>query len=132
MRTIINPESMYSTRDLGFSHAARHSGADLLFIAGQVAWNHKRELVGKGDLKAQMTQALKNISEVLATQNASAANIVRLHTYLVDPSPENVDLVCSMFIDFFGSDEPAPNTLIGVTSLASSEFLIEIEATASL
>ncbi|WXL26257.1 RidA family protein [Ectopseudomonas mendocina] len=130
MRTIINPASMHSTHEFGFSHAALSSSGNLLHIAGQVAWDKDQNLVGKGDMKAQIGQVLKNINELLATQNATAANIVRLRTFMVDTSPENLEHLFTELNAFYGQNEPAPNTLIGITSLAASDFLIEIEATA--
>ena len=41
-------------------------GGSMLFIAGQVAWDAKQQLVGENDLLRQFTQALENVVSVLA------------------------------------------------------------------
>lgn len=49
-RQIVNPDSLYETVSFGFSHAAVHSGRTVE-LAGQVAWDADRNLVGAGDLE---------------------------------------------------------------------------------
>ena len=53
-----NPPGLSTPR--GYSHAVSVSGGRTVYIAGQVAYNAQGEVVGKGDLRAQMRQALVN------------------------------------------------------------------------
>ena len=128
----INPDNMYNSLEFGFSHASVSREGRLLHLAGQVAWDKERNLVGGDDLAAQTRQCLANLEEVLASQGASPADLVRIRTYVVDHGPEKLEPVAGELMAFYGDVTPAPNTWIGVQALALPEFLIEIEATAAL
>src|ERR1700755_2496437 len=131
-RIPVNPPSLYDSVSLGFSHAVEQNGGRTLHLAGQVAYDRARNLVGPGDLGIQTRQALENLRLVLAEMGASPANIVRLRTYVVDHKPEKLIPVLTEIQAFYAGAAPAANTFIGVQSLALPEFLIEIEATAAL
>ncbi|MEP3276669.1 MAG: RidA family protein [Stappiaceae bacterium] len=131
-REAVNPASMYNSVQFGFSHAVESNGNRLLHLSGQVAWDAKGDLVGPGDLAAQAAQSFANLTEVLAERGASAANVVRLRTYVVDYSPDKLEIIGPAIGAFFGDVVPAANTLLGVQALAMPDFLIEIEATAVL
>jgi enamine deaminase RidA (YjgF/YER057c/UK114 family) len=131
-RTAINPDSMYNSVQFGFSHAVESEGSRLLHLAGQVAWDSNGELVGPGDLAAQAQQCFANLTEVLASCGASVGNVVRLRTYVVDYSPDKLEILGPAFGAFYGDVTPAANTLLGVQALAMPDFLIEIEAMAIL
>src|SRR4051812_39383834 len=110
----LNPAKLYNSVQFGFSHAAISTQGKLLHLAGQVAWDGKGELVGRGDLAAQTRQALANLGAVLTEAGATPADIVRLRTYIVDHSPEKLGIVTPELMKFYGDALPAPNTLIGV------------------
>lgn len=126
----VNPPDLYDSVGYGFSHAARQRSGSVLHLAGQVAWDKNGKLVGSGDLAAQTRQALANIRTVLAAAGASPADILRLRTYVVNHSPEKLGPVLAEIAEFYADTLPAPNTFIGVSTLALPEFLVEIEATA--
>lgn len=131
-RETVNPESMYNSVQFGFSHAVESEGARMLHLAGQVAWDANGDLVGPGDLAAQAAQCFSNLTEVLASRGATAANVVRLRTYIVDYSPDKLEVLGPAIGAFYQDVVPAANTLIGVQALAMPDFLIEVEATAVL
>lgn len=131
-RRAINPTTMYQSVPFGFSHAVEQHGGRTLHLSGQVAWNASGELVGAQDLLAQTRQVLLNLKEVLRDAGATPADVVRLRTYVVNHSPEHLAAVCGLISEFYEGAEPAANTFIGVQALALPDFLIEIEATASL
>lgn len=128
----INPESMYNSLEFGFSHASISDGGRMLHLAGQVAWDKDRNLVGGDDLGAQARQCLANLKEVLASQGATPADLVRIRTYVVNHTPDKIGPVAAEMMAFYGDTLPVPNTWIGVQALAMPEFLIEIEAMAML
>lgn len=129
----VNPKDMYNSVEYGFSHAAiSKESQKLLHLAGQVAWDENRKLVGEGDVVAQTRQCLANLKQVLASQGATPANLVRIRTYVVNNSPDKLGPINAELGKFYEGVTPAPNTWLGVTSLALPEFLIEIEATAVL
>lgn len=130
--TRVNPDSMYNSLEFGFSHASVSEGSRLLHLAGQVAWDKDRNLVGGDDLAAQARQCFANLKEVLASQGATPADLVRIRTYVVNHTPDKLMPVAGELMAFYGDVTPAPNTWISVPGLAMPEFLIEVEGTALL
>lgn len=130
--TKINPPHLYESVPFGFSHAALQEGGRTLHLAGQVAWDAQCNVVGEGDLALQVETALQNLSAVLAEAGADAGNLVRLRTYIVDNTHEKLGIVVGAINRFYAGATPAPNTVVGVSGLALPDFLVEIEATASL
>lgn len=107
-------------------------GTTTIYCAGQVAWVKDYNLVGSDDIAAQAKQALSNIKVVLAEAGASVADIVRMHTYVVNNKLEYLEPVGMAIAEFYGDTVPAANTWIGVQSLDLPDFMIEIEDTAEI
>ena len=128
----VNPPSMYNANQFGFSHAVESNGQRLLHLAGQVAWDKDCNIVRPGDLAAQARQCFANLKEVLAAEGAGPGNVVRLRTYVVNYSADQLAAIGPAIQEFYGDVVPAANTLLGVQALAMPDFLIEIEATAQL
>lgn len=130
--TRINPETMYDSLPFGFSHASVSDEGRLLHLAGQVAWDKDCTVVGGDNLGAQAAQCFANLAAVLASQGAGPADLVRIRTYVVNHTPDKLGPISEAAMAFYGDVMPAPNTLIGVQTLALPDFLIEVEATARL
>ena len=73
-----------SEGEIRFAQAVRID--DVIYVAGQVAWDENGEVVGQGDLLTQSRQVFNNIKEVLELAGASLNDIVRLTQYFVDMS----------------------------------------------
>jgi enamine deaminase RidA (YjgF/YER057c/UK114 family) len=129
-RRAINPAHMYNAVEFGFSHAVESTGNRIVHLAGQVAWDDAGALVGANDLAAQCAQVFRNLTKVLSECNLTPADVVRLRTYVVDYSPDKLGVIAAAIGKFYGDTTPAANTLLGVSSLAMPDFLIEVEATA--
>ena len=128
----INPPALYDSVTYGFSHATLQDGGKTLHLAGQIAWDKDYNTVGAGDLAAQTRQVLANLREVLAAVGATPADLIRIRTYVVDHTPDKLGIIGAEMGAFYAGATPAPNTLIGVAALALPDFLIEIEATATV
>lgn len=128
----VNPAALYDSLRFGFSHATLQRAGATLHLAGQVAWDAQGSLVGKGNLAAQTRQALANLNAVLHAAGCSPADVIRLRTYVVDHTPDKLGPVLGEIGAFYGKATPAPNTFIGVATLALPEFLVEIEAIAAV
>ena len=102
----------------------------IVWVSGQVAQNAKGEVVGKGDLKAQLNQAWENIKLSLAGAGATFQAVTKITTYIVNYKPTMRDDIRAARLKFMGAGEPPASTLVGVQSLASDDFLVEIEVTA--
>jgi enamine deaminase RidA (YjgF/YER057c/UK114 family) len=128
----LSPAGLFDTTGFAFSQAVLQSGGRLLHIAGQTAWNTERQLVGGNDVAAQARQTLANLKAALAAVGATPANVVRLRTYVVKPDDQTLGKVLPEIEAFYAGAPPAPNTFLGIVSLAMPDFLIEIEATAAI
>ena len=103
------------------------SGADLIFVSGQVALDAKGNVVGKGDVVGQTEQVLKNMQGVLETAGASLADVVKVTVFLRNMEHRNT--VAEVRKRFFKDNLPA-SSLVEVNKLVHEDLLIEIEAVA--
>jgi enamine deaminase RidA (YjgF/YER057c/UK114 family) len=100
-----------------------------LYIAGQVARDIQGRLVGKGDFDAQARQVYTNLKNILQEAGGGLKSIVKTTTILTHYG--NVERYRVIRNEFFGEIMP-PNTLMIIESLASPDFMIEVEAIAVL
>src|SRR6185437_11764409 len=56
----------------------------LVFVSGILSRNAKGEIVGKGDMAAQIRQVFSNIETALASVGASMNDIVKRQTFTTD------------------------------------------------
>jgi len=128
----INPNTLYRSVEMGFSHAVKSDGKTTIHCSGQVAWDKDSQVVGGDDVGLQARQALANLKATLEAAGATVNDIVRLRTYVVNHNPSLIQPIGQAIGEFYGDTMPAANTWIGVQSLVLPEFLIEIEATAEI
>ena len=128
-RKAINPWDW--SLKLGYNQAELIEDASCLVIcAGQTAVDHEGNPQHPGDMRGQIGLALDNLQAVLEEAGMGLGDIVRLGVYAtyVDEALKNFDL----FGMRFGPLGCAPPmTLLGVTRLAISGLMFEIEATAA-
>jgi enamine deaminase RidA (YjgF/YER057c/UK114 family) len=124
-----NPEGAYPSR--GYHHVVATQGGRTLYIAGQVAYDSERKLIGGADVVAQARAVLQNLGHRLAAVGAKPSDVVKITTYVVGYRREDhlMPLVEAL-TGFFGADHLPANTLIGIDRLAADELLVEIEAVA--
>ena len=65
-----------------------------LYFAGQTAVNEKGELIGKGDMRAQVRQVYENLKSLLASQGATFDHLVKITIYTLSASLHKYDGVC--------------------------------------
>lgn len=99
----------------------------LVFVSGQVAVDENRNLVGKGDIRAQTRQVLRNMQRVLESGAATFDDVVKVTIFMADVSL--IEGVQEVRQEFFRPPHPA-STLVEVSRLISTDWLIEIEAIA--
>lgn len=107
-----------------YSHGIVTAGR-LLFVAGQIAVDENGDLVGGGDAAAQARQVLINLQRVIEAGGGRMADVARTTLYLT--RIEDRGPVAEVRKEFFPAPPPA-NTLLVVSSLASPEYLVEIDA----
>ena len=100
---------------------------DSIYVSGQTAQDPEGNVVGKGDMKAQMRQVLENMKTVLETAGASMDDIVKVTVYTTDMSRllETHEIRAQYF-----PDPPPASTGLEVKALASPDLLVEVEAVA--
>jgi enamine deaminase RidA (YjgF/YER057c/UK114 family) len=125
--TFINPEGI--SKPIGYTHVAKVTGA-LVFIAGQVALDGQGNLVGLGDFRKQTEQVFRNLETALTAAGAEFKDVVKMNIYVLDAS--ELPALREIRDRFVNTASPPVSTLVGVTRLASAEFLVEIEAVAVL
>ena len=99
----------------------------LVFVSGLLARNRAGEIVGKGDMGAQIRQAGENLKTALAAAGATLADLVRTQTFTTDIDEffRHVDVR----MEYFGPGLPT-STTVEVRRLSHPDFLVEIEAIA--
>ena len=127
-KIFINPPEL--AKPGGYSHVVTGTGGKLVFIAGQVAWNTKAEIVGMGDLRAQATQVFTNLKAALAAAGATIADVVKMNTYIVNFKSSDLPMIREVRSQFFPQENLPASTLVGVQALAVDGLLIEVEAIA--
>lgn len=114
----------------GYSHVVKVTGGETIYLAGQVALDASGSLVGRGDFRAQAQQVFENIKTALAAVGADFSHVVKLNIYLVDRS--QLPLLREVRDLYVNTQAPPASTTVEVRSLVREEFLIEVEAIASL
>ncbi len=90
-----------------YSQAVR-AGGSFLFCSGQIPLTPAGELVN-GDVRAQATQCVMNISAVLEAAGLSLENVVKTTIFL--SSMDHFAAVNEVYGSFFRSDPPARSTV---------------------
>ena len=117
----------------GLAEAVR--AGDLLYIAGQTGLDDRHQVVA-GGLKAQATQAFRNIRAVIELAGGRPENLVHLTWYLADgPAARSfledaLDVTAARNEVFPGVI--AGSTAVRVKALLTPELLVEIQAIAAL
>lgn len=124
---LINPDELDTPES--YTHVVVATGSRLVFIAGQVADDADGDLVGPGDFAVQARQAFANVGRALAAAGARPDQVTKITIYVVGYRREYLPDISAGRIAVFADHKPA-DTLIGVATLASSEYLIEVDAIA--
>lgn len=127
-KRFIYPEGL--ARPPTYTPVVAARGGRTIYVSGQVPVNEKGELVGKGDLAAQAEQVFRNIDTALKGAGATFADVVKITSFIVDYRPEYRALMHQVRSKYCSKDHPPASTLLGVQSLAISDYLIEVEAIA--
>ncbi len=126
----IQPKNLCISQPIGFSHVAVSEGTKIINVAGQVAWDENYNIIGKGDFKQQIIQALNNVKIALSSAGADMDDISSMRIYIVQYKPEYALQIPEALNEFFSPESLPASTWIGVSALAIPDFLVEIEVTA--
>lgn len=128
MKQFINPDGVPKVPS--YSQAVAVTGGKTIYISGQVSVDAKGETVGKNDFRLQIKQTLENLKTVLVANGASFQDVVKMTYFVKNFKTELLPQIREIRSEYLPKENPPASTLIGVTSLAADDFLIEIEAVA--
>ena len=115
------------TQTVSFSLGVVGEGR-IIFTSGITARDSDGEVIGKGDMRAQMEMCFQNVGDVLRAAGTDFGNVLKwtMYTTDIDEFSKNSDVYKRHFIN-----SPA-STLVEVKRLIFPEMLVEIEAVALL
>lgn len=110
-----------------YSHVVVVDGRRMIFISGQVARDRQGNVVGKGDMRAQIRQVGENVKAAVEAAGATLGDLVKTNTYVTDMEEffKHVDVR----MEYFGAALPT-STTVEVRKLAHPDFMVEVEAIA--
>ena len=111
-----------------YSQAVEIRDGRTVFIAGQVPVDEEGNLVGEGDVRAQMTQVFENLKSILTEVGADFNNVAKFTIFLTDMG--DIQHLREVRDQYINVEKPPASSLIQVVSLYRPEVMVEIEAVA--
>jgi len=108
---------------------ALRDGGHWVVVGGQVARDEAGNVVGKGDLQAQIEQVGKNVGACLNSGGATVKDIVFTISHVTQPV--EFDKYADLRQRYFGPPSPRTTT-VRVPQLASPDFLVQVQAFAKV
>ena len=125
-KAILRPKNLEFQPRPTYPYSPGARGGDMVFTAGQVAWDNTGKVIGLDDVRAQTIQTLANVVAVLKEGGAELNDVIKCNVYLKDM--KDFQIMNEEFAKFFPKNPPARTTV--QTPMAESEMLVEIEAIA--
>src|SRR5918996_785424 len=124
----LNPDDL--PKNPAFTNVVTVTGpVKTVYIGGQDAVDASGTIVGKGDLKAQTEQILKNIQAALAAAGAQPEHVIKWNIYVLQG--QSVQDGFAAFQSIWGNPpNPPVITVAFVAGLGHPDFLAEIDAIA--
>jgi enamine deaminase RidA (YjgF/YER057c/UK114 family) len=124
----INPDGL--PKNPAFSNVVTVTGpTKTIYIGGQDAVDASGAIVGKGDIKAQTEQILKNIQVALAAGGAQLEHVIKWNIYVVQG--QSLQAGFEAFQGVWGNrSNPPVISVMFVAGLAHPDFLAEMDAVA--
>lgn len=115
--------------EYGYSQAVKVRNT--IYLAGQVSHDDKGNVVGPGDMEAQMRQAYANVEKVLAQYGATIDNVVDEVLFVTDMDAAYAARVkCRQ--EVFAGNPLVASTVVQIQRLAFPELMIEIKCVAKV
>lgn len=116
-------------KEYGYAQAVKVG--DTIYVSGQVSHDDKGNIVGHGDMEAQMRQAYANIQKLLAQYGAMLKNVVDEILFVTDmDSAFAAAIKCRQ--DIFSGTPVIASTIVQIQRLAFPELMIEIRCVAKI
>jgi len=124
----INPDTL--NKNPAFTNVVIVTGSvKTIYIGGQDAVDATGAIIGKGDIKLQTEQVLKNLQAALAGAGADLEHVIKWNLYVLQGQPLQSGF--EVFRKVWGNrPNPPAITFCFVSGLANPDFLIEMDAVA--
>ena len=103
-------------------------GGHWVVVGGQVARDQAGNVVGKGDMPAQIEQVGKNVGACLEADGATVKDIIFTVSYVTEPA--EFDKYADLRLRYFGPPSPKSAT-VRAPQLADPDLLVQVEAFAA-
>lgn len=126
---LLNPEEL--ERPVGYTHVAKVTGGNIVYVAGQAPFNENGQVVGRGDFVAQFVQVIRNLKTAVEAAGGHPDQYAVLTIYITDLQAylNNKKSLGLAYREVFGKYFPAI-TLVQVGSLYNPDCMIEISGIA--
>ena len=124
----IQPPTLHKRAVAGhtlYSAVVTVKGGTMVFVSGLLARDREGNVIGKGDMGAQIRQVGENLKLALESAGASLDDLVRTCTYVTDI--EEFFRHVEVRQKYLGAALPT-STTVEVRKLAHPDFMVEIEA----
>lgn len=116
-------------QEYGYSQAVKVG--DTIYLSGQISHDETGEIVGVGDVEAQMRQAYANIKKLLSEYGAGLDNIVD-ETWFVTGIEAASAAAVKVRKEIYSGSPVVALTVVQIERLAFPELLIEIKCVAKV
>jgi 2-iminobutanoate/2-iminopropanoate deaminase len=116
-------------KEYGYSQAVKVG--DTIYLSGQVSHDDRGNIVGLGDMEAQMRQAWANVDKMLAQYGATIENIVDEVLFVTDMEAAFAAAV-KIRPELFRGRPLVASTIVQIQRLAFPELMIEIKCIAKV
>ena len=125
-KIILKPKNLDFQPRPTYPYSPGTKAGNMVYTAGQVAWDNTGKVIAINDIRAQTKQTLLNVVSVLKEGGADINDVVKCNVYLKNMS--DFQIMNEEFAKLFSSNPPARTTV--QTPMAEPEMLVEIEAIA--
>ena len=125
-KIILKPRNLEFQPRPTYPYSPGTKAGNMIYTAGQVAWDNTGKVIAINDIRAQTKQTLLNVVSVLKEGGADINDVIKCNVYLKNMS--DFQIMNEEFAKLFPSNPPARTTV--QTPMAEPEMLVEIEAIA--
>jgi enamine deaminase RidA (YjgF/YER057c/UK114 family) len=111
------------------TEVALRDGGQWLVIGDQVPRDDAGNLVGKGDMRAQIEQVGKNVGACLKAAGAKVGNIVLTVSQVTEPA--DLENYPDLLARYFGPPSPK-SAMVRVPQLSDPDYLLQVQAIATV
>ncbi|PKP44079.1 MAG: RidA family protein [Bacteroidetes bacterium HGW-Bacteroidetes-13] len=123
----LNPDG---TKPVGFSQVVVANPGKTIYLSGQVPFDAAGQI--SSDFEQQTAQVYDNIQKALVAAGATFADVVKMQIFVVDYTPEKLEIIRKVRLRYIDNEHPPATTLVGVSAFFRPEVKIEIDVIATV